>query len=387
MTSVQITYPLRRLRAALAVLAAIVSAATAPAEVLYTVIDLGVPAGPYDRTFARSVNDSGQVAGYSDLSTGALTLGWRYTSSTGFVPLGLPPDFVSGYSNPYGINNVGHVVGDVSGVRAFRWSEGTGMVTLPTLPGGANSFAYAVNDGGQVAGSSGMTGAPSQRVARWSAANTIEDLGLPIGRMVGFGRAINNSGQLAVSAADSLGDSRGYLYTDVSGYRDLGSLGGYRVEAWGINDAGHLVGSSALPGGNVVHAFVWSEATGMQDLGALPGSSYSQAYAINNLDVIVGESLVAESVFHAFLRGNGMMQDLNSLIDPSQGWTLRNAWDISNSGLIVGWGVHNGQARSFLLTPVPEASALVLAGCAFAAIVGFGRSWRTPRRLPFCNVM
>jgi probable HAF family extracellular repeat protein len=37
--------------------------------------------------------------------------------------------------------------------------------------------------------------------------------------------------------------------------------------AWGINDAGHVVGSATVRGGD--HAFLWTPAGGMQDLNAL----------------------------------------------------------------------------------------------------------------------
>jgi probable HAF family extracellular repeat protein len=374
---------LRRLGALTLTAGALLTAAPAPAQVLYTLTDMGVPPGTYDRTFAGSVNDSGQAAGYSDLSTGAQTLGWRYTPGAGFQPLGLPPGATSGYSNPYAINNAGQVVGDVStggSLFGFRWTEGAGMATLPTLPGATSSHANAINALGQVAGSSRTSGTQLEHVARWSAAGTIEDLGLPAGRVSGAGRAINGAGQVAVTAVDSLGQARGYLYTDGAGYRDLGSLGGAAVQALGVNDAGQVVGSSALPGGspNVTHAFVWSAAGGMQDLGALPGGSYAQAYAVNALGVIVGESEVASAPFHAFVYSRGAMRDLNGLIAPSPGWTLEVATAVSDTGLIVGWGHLNGQQRSFLLTPVPEPSSLALATAALAtAWAARGRVRRT----------
>jgi hypothetical protein len=60
------------------------------------------------------------------------------------------------------------------------------------------------------------------------------------------------------------------------------------------------------------------------------------------------------------------MFDLNSLIDASDEWTLSIALDISNTGLIVGWGTRNGEARSFLLRPVPEPATWLLAVVATA---------------------
>jgi probable HAF family extracellular repeat protein len=285
--------------------------------------------------------------------------------------LGLPPGVASGYSIPYGINNDGLVIGDVvfglpdgsSASRSFRWSEESGMALLEALPGGSHG-ANAINETGQVAGVSGTTSIPSQRVARWSATGEIEDLGVPAENIFGFGRDINNDGDIAVSAVDSFHRLSAYLYTDELGYRNLGNLGSEQAQAWGINDFGQVVGSSALPAvpgtpANV-HAFVWSEVAGMDDLGVLPGGTYSHANAINNAGLIVGQSEVSPSTSHAFLYRHGTMFDLNSLIDASEEWTLSIAWDISNTGLIVGWGTRNGEARSFLLRPVPEPSAFTL---------------------------
>jgi probable HAF family extracellular repeat protein len=112
----------------------------------------------------------------------------------------------------------------------------------------------------------------------------------------------------------------------------------------------------------------------MQDLGALPGGGYAQAYAVNALGVIVGTSEVASAPFHAFVYRDGAMRDLNGLIAPAPGWTLEIAWDVSDSGLIVGWGRLNGQQRSFVLTPVPEPSSLTLLATAAATALVRRRS-------------
>jgi probable HAF family extracellular repeat protein len=92
----------------------------------------------------------------------------------------------------------------------------------------------------------------------------------------------------------------------------------------------------------------------MRDLGTLPGGAVASALSINSRCDIVGESEVTPVESHAFLYRDGVMLDLNYVIDSAQDWTLRIAWDISDNGLIVGWGTHNGEARSFLLTPLLE---------------------------------
>jgi probable HAF family extracellular repeat protein len=92
----------------------------------------------------------------------------------------------------------------------------------------------------------------------------------------------------------------------------------------------------------------------MRDLGTLPGGAVASALSINSRGDIVGESEVTPVESHAFLYRDGAMLDLNNVIDSTQDWTLQIAWDISDNGLIVGWGTHNGDARSFLLTPLIE---------------------------------
>ena len=61
----------------------------------------------------------------------------------------------------------------------------------------------------------------------------------------------------------------------------------------------------------------------MTDISALPGGSYSQGYGINNAGQITGDSDL-----HAFLYSNGVMMDLNSLIDPNLHITLISAMGI-----------------------------------------------------------
>lgn len=70
---------------------------------------------------------------------------------------------------------------------------------------------------------------------------------------------------------------------------DLGTLGGASSSVSGINIHGTVVGSSQTASGET-HAFVWTAAGGMVDLGALPGHTSSKATSVTNNGRILGWS-------------------------------------------------------------------------------------------------
>jgi probable HAF family extracellular repeat protein len=193
---------------------------------------------------AWGVNNLGQVAGWSSTNGGSgLTgvHGFLYTPAGGMVDL--TPNSDNGYA--LDVNDAGQVTGyktALGGYHAFRWHDGA-FVDLGVLPGFAHSFGWAVNEAGQVVGSSKSASGNSERLFRYSDGTGLQNLGGTGEHNVAMG--VNASGQVVGTKGNSL--KRAVLYTDAAGLRDLNtlidpSLGWVLLAANDINDAGVIVG-------------------------------------------------------------------------------------------------------------------------------------------------
>jgi probable HAF family extracellular repeat protein len=288
-----------------------------------TVVDLhGLWGTPACGSQARAISNNGDVAGTTQSGCGGpgnhQAVLWSGDTLTSLGTLG------GEWSDAFGINDLGHVVGisdtgqDLSPsypwrllLHAFIWSEGN-MTDLGTL-GGTYSLARSINDNDQVVGFSQIQPLSEQAKAFLWEAGSMIDLGV-------FGSAtdINNKGQIVGGM-----DNGHAFFWDMNQLTDLGTIGDLNAYPNAINDNGQVVGSFFDPTDGLNRALFWDQ---------------------------------------------GQLQFLDSLLPDDSGWQLTMAYDINNSGQIVGWGWNpQGQARAFLMSPItipepPTIYLLVIAG-------------------------
>lgn len=158
---------------------------------------------------------------------------------------------------------------------------------------------------------------------------TISDIGTLPEYEQSYAFAINNQGDVAgaslryVFRGVLIVERRAFVYTDGE-ITDLGTSESYST-ADAINDSRQVAGWTADPG-QATHSFLHTSET-LQDLGVLTGETWSMALDMNNHTQVVGVS--GE---RGFLWTGGMMIDLGSLDDRD---TIPQA--INDEGTVIGY--------------------------------------------------
>lgn len=238
--------------------------------------------------------------------------------------------------------------------RGFVWQDGV-MQALPAL-GGTHSFATAVNNRGQVVGWAETpvhdpTCRPPQvlqfRAAMWeSKRGTVVQLPPLPGDATSAATAINQGGQAVGISGDcdiAVGrfSAKHAVLWNHGQVREIPNLGGTTWHTpMDINDSGVVVGFSnpAGPGDPegefIAHAFLWDGGSSATDLGTLDNDLLSEAFALNDRDQVVGVSFGGSAGSRAFLYQDGIMRNLNDLVDSDD--VLLSAQDINDAGVITG---------------------------------------------------
>jgi probable HAF family extracellular repeat protein len=259
----------------------------------------------------------------------ALPLASRAAPQYAYTAVGLSSD----KGGAYALSNGGNVAGSIQPggspySEAFVYSHGQ-FTPLGRLPGTQYSSATWVNNAGEVVGRS------DSRSFLYSHGQMI-DISDAI-----QAAAINDAGQVA----GTFGDQAAIYQNGAT--RRLGTLPGGTISyAIAINNRGEVTGAGDYPPyypwTKTAHAFLFSQGE-MKDLGSLGGVS-SRGEDLNDLGQVVGMSTVSSvRDYHAFLYSNGAMRDLGTPVAGSLSW----AQGINNLGQVVGW-YDTGHGRAFI---------------------------------------
>lgn len=225
---------------------------------------------------ARAINRAGQITGYSYDGTSYRLVIWTLTGPP--AALATPILF---RTIGTGINESGQIAvwapadGPVSRPEIFRY-EGPGAYTdLPSL---SASVPRAISEDGAIVGS------VESRAMIWRPGGAIEFL--PGFTSNSFAEAVVSGSRVAGWYELTPSSYRGFVWSPSGGRQDLPTLGGTSGLAFGMNEAGEVVGESDA-GNNERHAFRWTASDGIQDLFPTIGLT-SSAIAVSPSGIIAG---------------------------------------------------------------------------------------------------
>ncbi len=301
----------------------------------------------------------------------------------------LPGDAVSSAS---GINNHGEIVGFSINASYTQQQlflvRGGRMSSLGRYDSHSEYDGPAINDSGKInrkqrigsaASPAGYKRSLPHHAVLYSGSRKI-DFTMPAGWTMANLNGVNGQGQVVgICWRQTLGSRSNwgtFVYDSKTKKFSLLPLpsGCLNAEVNGINDHGQMIGY-AWQGGDSSQAVLWNGGQPFL-LAGLPGRDDSTGGAINNQGDAVGSAgsepnaagqfvnshnirlRLLVPIFrrqwedHAVLYKGGHAQDLNTLIPEDADWTLEQANSINDHGQIVGNGLHHGQERAFLLTPM-----------------------------------
>lgn len=308
-------------------LAALLTCTAAQAAQLYKVTDLGAITGS-NHIGAVAVDDQGEVV----INSGGHVFYW--TQSGGAQDLGL--------GTGYDVNS-GKLVGQTAANRAFAWTSSS--VGLPTIDGTNSGADVSVNSSGVSVGYRVNT---QHRPIQWSSANSPSI----ISNADATASGINDGGQ-RIGNASGVG-----FYND--GTNTI--LGAIPLIPNVINNNKFIGGSASG-----VAATYDVNTISFNSIGKLhPTDASSSILGLNNSGTAVGFSGNSAIIWTQL---SGLL-DLTTQLRPfDSAWSITSANDINSSGNIAATGLLGGVQHAVLLTPVPEPSAIALAGLGGAGLV------------------
>ena len=282
-------------------------------------VELGTLGG--ERTTPTAVNDRGQVVGRSQVADGR----WHAFLWVNGVMTDLTPDAQD--STATDISDRGHVSGWVQpqpgeDSDAFVWRRGTTTVVAE------GAYGTVVNERGQVGGVVAKPETWSENPFVWTAGTRVDlpPPPFPGARSVASIKDLNDKGVVLGDGEYDDDSDLAYVWSKgtFTELRDDGAV----LRGVDLSNRGRVAGSVGL-GGGLREAALW-RGGGIVRLGALPGTASSQAYALNDKDVVVGVSAVAPGQ-----RGTGFVWRAGVLTPvTTSGWSV--ATDVNERGQVAG---------------------------------------------------
>jgi len=347
----------------------------------YLIVDIGVIA-PTDASQAFRVSMTGIATGRS---FGNPTRAFTWTQSGGLVALPNLTTPARNYSVGNGVNDLGDVVGNGtttsygSSPLPLLWH--LGAVSQLALPAGQTlGRANDINNNGLAVGSIG-SGSVEYAVKWTGGVPTVIVAQTPSGCWMRTAYSCNDAGQVSGFGIDPNNAARnvGMLYdSNTNTNVEVPGLPGHNgTLPFDLSNSGFVVGSSMLNQGSGM-PFIWSEAGGTKEITLPPATSQGSCRGVNNAGWAVGTAGGVYAV--PFLYDGEDTYAVAALLPPGSGWGLDNntsssAMGISEDGIIVGTGVHDGAIRAYAMVPDGGVAALLQDFTAEATDAGISLHW------------
>ena len=261
------------------------------------------------------------------------------------VEIGVPPGMNRGGAGC--INNSNQVVGtcfsDDGMEQAFLWQNGS-ITPLGFLPGKSKSYVYGLSDQGHIIGQAYNTKNTDQHAVLFDPSGSRNNIDLgTLGGPQSNAHGVNIHGNIIGLAKKS--DHASWFATrfDPTGNQNNLAIGPPGSNAYAINNVNEVVGGALLSSN--WHAMIFDITGGSNniDLGTLMIGGKSAARSINDLGQIVGEAELSSGKIYATLfdpTGNGINMSLGSLGgDFGYSGDISYVGDINNKGQIVGCAI------------------------------------------------
>lgn len=334
---------------------------------------------------AAGLNSNGSVVVGASQSATNSSLAVRWTAPGSLQSLPLLPNSI--WSQGYGISANGLWIAGYNqnstfpGV-AFRWSLAGGISQLtgfPTNPPLGDTRAYGISDNGAIVVGSydrQLTGY-LPRAFRWTSAG-VANLPLPGAGVYSIATAITPDGSVCVGdyaggvASGPFGLNywgQAVIWPTPTTVQSLGFLPGGTtsyVRAVSANDQAAAgfgdIGNIPTP-----HAFRWTAASGMEDMGLIagaPAGAWSMANTISSDGSVIAGAAMNENSQQVAMLSTGWagLVDLNTYLPTlgvnMAGFTLSTVTGISADGTaLCGNGSYLGQPRGWVARDLPPVCA------------------------------